>query len=53
MGKDSAVRFQRPEAIENPLTKLVNSGAKRLIQQAEETEPAQCPSAGMIRIMRR
>lgn len=41
MAEDSVVRFQRPERIEDPLTKLLRSGAQRLIQQAVEAELAE------------
>ncbi len=38
MGKDSVVEFRAPEAIEDPLTELLRTGAKHLIQQAIEAE---------------
>jgi putative transposase len=38
MGKDSVVRFHRPEEVEDPLTGLLRSGAQRLIRQAVEAE---------------
>ncbi len=34
MSKDSVVAFRSPEAVEDPLTELLRTGAKRLIQQA-------------------
>ena len=40
MGKDSVVRFHRPEGVEDPLTELLRSGAQRLIRQAVEAELA-------------
>jgi len=41
MGKDSVVRFHRPEEVEDPLTELLRSGAQRLIHQAVEAELAE------------
>lgn len=41
MADDSVVRFERPEALEDPMTALLRSGAKRLIQQAVEAELAE------------
>jgi putative transposase len=41
MAEHSVVRFQRPEAVEDPLTELLRSGAKRLIQSAVEAELAE------------
>jgi transposase-like protein len=41
MADDSVVRFQRPESIEDPLTELLRSGARQLLQQAIEAEVAQ------------
>ena len=38
MSKDSVVAFRTPEANEDPLTELLRTGAKRLIQQAVEAE---------------
>lgn len=38
MSEDSVVRFPRPEAVEDPLTEMLQQGAKRLIQQAIEAE---------------
>lgn len=38
MSKDTVVEFQAPEAIADPLTELLRQGAKRLIQQAIESE---------------
>lgn len=43
MGKDSVVRFQRPEEVEDPLTDLLRSGAQRLIRQAVEAEAKPSP----------
>ena len=41
MSKDSVVEFRTPETIEDPLTELLRTGAKRLIQQAVEAELAE------------
>ncbi|BCO30775.1 IS256 family transposase [Thiohalobacter sp. COW1] len=41
MGKDSVVGFRAPEAIEDPLTELLRTGARQLIQQAIEAELAE------------
>jgi hypothetical protein len=41
MADDSVVRFQRPETLEDPLTELLRSGARQLLQQAIEAEVAQ------------
>jgi len=41
MSKDSVVAFRTPEANEDPLTELLRTGAKRLIQQAVEAELAE------------
>ena len=41
MKKDNVVAFQSPEGVEDPLTELLRTGAKRLIQQAIEAELAQ------------
>ncbi len=41
MGKDSVVEFRAPEAIEDPLTELLRTGARQLIQQAIEAELAE------------
>ncbi len=41
MSKDNVVAFQSPEGIEDPLTELLRTGAKRLIQQAIEAELAE------------
>ena len=41
MSKDSVVAFRSPEAVEDPLTELLRTGAKRLIQQAIEAELAE------------
>ena len=41
MSKDSVVAFRTPGAIEDPLTELLRTGAKRLIQQAVEAELAE------------
>ena len=40
MSKDNVVAFRSPEGVEDPLTALLRSGAKRLIQQAIEAELA-------------
>lgn len=40
MREASVVRFQGPEAVENPLTELLQAGAKQLIQKAVEAELA-------------
>jgi len=41
MADDSVVRFQAPETIGDPLTELLQSGARQLLQQAIEAEVAQ------------
>jgi len=41
MSKDNVVAFPSPEGIEDPLTELLRTGAKRLIQQAIEAELAE------------
>lgn len=41
MSEHSVVRFQRPEAVADPMTELLRSGAQRLIQQAVEAELAE------------
>ncbi len=41
MGKDNVVEFRAPEGIEDPLTELLRTGARRLIQQAIEAELAE------------
>ena len=41
MRKDSVVEFRAPEAIEDPLTELLRTGARRLLQQAIEAEVAE------------
>jgi transposase-like protein len=41
MADDSVVRFERPEAVEDPMTALLRGGAQRLIQQAVEAELAE------------
>ena len=41
MSKDNVVAFQSPEGVEDPLTELLRTGAKRLIQQAIEAELAE------------
>lgn len=41
MADDSVVRFQAPETIGDPLTELLRSGARQLLQQAIEAEVAQ------------
>ncbi len=38
MSKDNVVEFRTPEGIEDPLTELLHTGARRLIQQAIEAE---------------
>ena len=38
MSKDNVVAFRSPEGVEDPLTELLRTGAKRLIQQAIEAE---------------
>ena len=40
MSKDNVVALSSPESVEDPLTELLRSGAKRLIQQAIEAELA-------------
>ncbi len=41
MSKDNVVSIRSPEGIEDPLTELLRSGAKRLIQKAVEAELAE------------
>ena len=41
MRKDSVVEFRAPEVIEDPLTELLRTGARRLLQQAIEAEVAE------------
>ncbi len=41
MSKDNVVSLQSPAGIEDPLTELLRTGAKRLIQQAIEAELAE------------
>jgi len=41
MSKDNVVAIQSPEGVEDPLTELLRTGAKRLIQQAIEAELAE------------
>jgi len=41
MNKDNVVSLSSPEGIEDPLTELVRTGARRLIQQAIEAELAE------------
>ena len=41
MSKDNVVTLQSPAGIEDPLTELLRTGAKRLIQQAIEAKLAQ------------
>ncbi len=41
MAKHSVVRFQKPDAVEDPLTALLREGAQQLIQDAVEAELAQ------------
>ena len=41
MKQDNVVAFQKPQGIEDPLTALLQTGAKRLIQQAIEAELAE------------
>ena len=41
MSKDNVVCIRSPEGIEDPLTELLRSGAKRLIQKAVEAELAE------------
>ena len=38
MSKDNVVAFQSPEGIDDPLSELLRTGARRLIQQAIEAE---------------
>lgn len=38
MSQDNVIAFHKPETIEDPLTELLRTGAKRLIQQAVEAE---------------
>lgn len=38
MSQDNVIDFRKPEQIEDPLTELLRTGAKRLIQQAVEAE---------------
>jgi len=40
MSETSVVRFQKPEAVEDPLTELLQRGAQRLLQEAVEAELA-------------
>jgi putative transposase len=40
MSNDNVIGLHRPELIEDPLTELLRSGAKRLIKQAVEAELA-------------
>lgn len=41
MSEPSVVRFQKPEAVEDPLTELLQTGAKQLIHKAVEAELAE------------
>ncbi len=41
MSKGNVVAFQSPEGVEDPLTELLCTGTKRLIQQAVEAELAE------------
>ena len=41
MSKDNVVALQTPEGIDDPLTELLRTGARRLIQQAIEAELAE------------
>ena len=41
MSETSVVRFQTPEAVEDPLTELLQTGAKQLIHKAVEAELAE------------
>jgi len=41
MNQDSVVQFQNPDEVSDPLTELLQSGAKRLIHQAVEAELAE------------
>jgi len=41
MSKDNVVTLQAPEGVADPLTELLREGAKRLIQQAVESELAE------------
>ncbi len=41
MNKDNVVSLSSPEGMEDPLTELVRTGARRLIQQAIEAELAE------------
>jgi len=41
MSETSVVRFQKPEAVEDPLTELLQRGAQRLLQEAVEAELAE------------
>jgi len=41
MSKDNVVALSSPEGVEDPLTELLRTGAKRLIQQAIEAELAE------------
>lgn len=41
MAKHSVIRFQKPDAVEDPLTALLREGAQQLIQNAVEAELAQ------------
>ncbi len=42
MSKDNVVAFQSPEGLEDPLTELLRTGVKQLIQQAVEAELVSC-----------
>ncbi len=44
MSKDNVISLQSPAGIEDPLTELLRTGAKRLIQQAIEAELAELPA---------
>lgn len=41
MADDSVVRFGTPESVEDPLTELLRSGARQLLEQAVEAELAE------------
>ena len=41
MSKDNVLAFQPPEGVEDQLTELLRTGAKRLIQQAIEADLAE------------
>jgi len=45
MSDDSVVAFPRPDAIEDPLTDLLHSGARQLIAQAVASELAELLAA--------